>query len=110
MMGPAISEVEAQGKPAYGMTPDPAGPQIEVGRQLFVAKGCITCHVHIRVYSYSEYMTVGVGPNLTKFSASPEALRLRLKDPASVKSDTQMPNLELSDAEIEALIVFINSK
>jgi cytochrome c1 len=47
---------------------------------------------------------------LSNFSASPEALRLRLKDPASVKSDTWMPNLNLSDAEIEALIAFINSK
>ncbi len=35
---------------------------------------------------------------------------LRLKDPKLVKSDTQMPNLHLSEAEIEALIAFINSK
>ena len=49
-------------------------------------------------------------PNLSKFSASPEALRLRLKDPASVKSDTNMPNLDLAEDEIEALIAFINSK
>jgi hypothetical protein len=106
-----IPEVEAQGKPQYGMTADPAGPQIEMGRRLFVAKGCITCHVNSKVANASEYWTIEMGaPNLTKFSASPEALRLRLKDPASVKSDTQMPNLNLSDEEIEALIAFINAK
>jgi mono/diheme cytochrome c family protein len=106
----AVPEVEAQGKPSYGMTSDPNASQIETGRRLFVAKGCITCHFNTKVHSYSEYMTVEVGPNLTKFSASPEALRLRLKDPASVKSDTQMPNLNLSEEEIEALIAFINAK
>ncbi len=56
-------------------------------------------------------MTIDMGaPDLSKFSASPEALHLRLKDPASVKSDTMMPNLELKETEIEALIAFINSK
>jgi hypothetical protein len=35
---------------------------------------------------------------------------MRLKDPASVKSDTQMPNLDLTEAEILALVAFINSK
>jgi hypothetical protein len=78
---------------------------------LFIPKGCITCHQNARVTHASEYSTIESGaPNLTIFSAGPEALRLRLKDPSSVKSDTQMPNLGLADYEIEALIAFINSK
>jgi hypothetical protein len=36
-------------------------------------------------------------------------LEMRLKDPTSVKSDTKMPELELSESEIAALIEFINS-
>jgi hypothetical protein len=85
--------------------------QVELGRQLFVAKGCITCHSNSKISDLSKYMTIEMGaPDLSKFSASPEALRLRLKDPTQVKSDTMMPNLELSESEIEALIVFINSK
>jgi len=36
-------------------------------------------------------------------------LRIHLKNPADAKSDTQMPNLNLSEEEIEALIAFINS-
>jgi mono/diheme cytochrome c family protein len=85
--------------------------QVELGRQLFLAKGCITCHYNSKAASNSEYWTIEMGAtNLSSFTASPEALRLRLKDPSSVKSDTQMPNLNLSEAEIEALIAFINSK
>jgi hypothetical protein len=49
-------------------------------------------------------------PDLSNFSASPEVLRLRLQDPRLVNSNTQMPDLNLSDAEIEALIAFINFK
>jgi hypothetical protein len=85
--------------------------QVDVGRQLFVAKGCITCHSDSKASGSSDYMTISMGaPDLSKFSASPEALRLRLKDPTQVKSDTMMPNLDLREAEIEALIAFINSK
>ena len=84
--------------------------EVELGGQLFVAKGCIACHANNKVENASDYWRTDAGPNLTTFSASPEALRLRLKDPSSVKSDTQMPDLNLSEFEIEALIVFINSK
>jgi hypothetical protein len=104
--GLAVPEAEAQSQPA-----DPSTSQAEFGERLFVAKGCLTCHLNSKVTLASEYQTIQMGaPDLTKFSASPEALRLRLKDPSSVKSDTRMPNLNLSAAEIEALITFINSK
>ena len=103
--------VEAQSKSSAEVASAPSISQVELGRQLFLAKGCITCHYNSRAASESEYWTIDMGaPNLSKFSASPEALMLRLKDPASVKSDTQMPNLDLTKVEIEALIAFINSK
>jgi len=89
---------------------NPLMPDVELGRQLFVAKGCITCHHNNKLENAYAYQTVDMGaPNLTKFSANPETLRMRLKDPASVKSDTQMPNLNLSESEIESLIAFLNS-
>jgi cbb3-type cytochrome oxidase cytochrome c subunit len=81
---------------------------VEWGRELFVAKGCLTCHSHLETNQFREF-GVDTGPDLTNFSASPEYLRMRLNDPSSVKSDTRMPKLTLSDAEIEALIAFINS-
>ena len=103
--------VEAQSKPSVEMSSDSSVSQVELGRQLFVAKGCVTCRVNTKVALVSDYWTIDMGaPNLSKFSASPEVLRLRLKDPTLVKSDTQMPNLHLADDEIEALIAFINSK
>jgi hypothetical protein len=108
---PTVPAVEAQSKSSAEVVKVSSISQVELGRQLFVAKGCITCHVNNKVAHASNYWTVYMGaPNLTDFSASPEALRLRLKDPTSVKSDTQMPNLNLSDTEIDALIAFINSK
>ena len=88
-----------------------AAAQVELGKKLFVAKGCITCHVNTKAASHSEYWTIEMGaPNLSKFSASPEVLMIRLKDPSAAKSDTKMPNLDLKKTEIEALIAFINSK
>lgn len=110
--GSSVPEsVEAQSKSVVEAASAPSISQVELGRQLFLAKGCITCHYNSKAASESEYWTIDMGaPNLSKFSASPEALRLRLKDPTLVKSDTQMPNLGLKETEIEALIAFINSK
>jgi hypothetical protein len=103
--------VEAQSKTSSETSGDSSISQIELGQQLFVAKGCITCHVNSKVTLGSDYWTIDMGaPNLSAFSASPEVLQIRLKDPKLAKSDTQMPNLHLADDEIEALIAFINSK
>jgi mono/diheme cytochrome c family protein len=106
---PAAGAERASVSEAVG---DSSISQIELGQQLFVAKGCITCHVNTRVPNYYDYWTINPegATNLSNFSASPEILRIRLKDPTAAKSDTQMPNLGLSDAEIEALIAFINSE
>ena len=101
--GAAVPAVEAQNVSSI--------PQVELGRQLFIAKGCITCHQNSRAASSSDYWTIEMGaPNLSKFSANPEVITMRLKDPSSVKSDTRMPNLGLSEAEVKALVAFINSK
>jgi cytochrome c2 len=111
MPGATALEVEAQSKPASKAPMASSVSQIELGEQLFIAKGCITCHVNNKVDQASTYVTIEMGAtNLTKFKSSPEALRLRLKDPAAVKSDTKMPNLGLKETEIEALIAFINSE
>lgn len=108
--GSSASGLEAQSKPPSAAPVNSSLAQVELGRQLFLAKGCITCHINNRASLGSEYWTVPVGTNLSNFSANPEVLFMRLKDPASVKSDTQMPNLDLTKVEIEALVAFINSK
>ena len=103
--------VEAQSKSSAEVVNASSISPVELGRQLFAAKGCITCHYNTKIASSADYWTIEMGaPDLSKFSASPEVLQLRLKDPTLVKSDTQMPNLHLADDEIYALIAFINSK
>ena len=91
---PAVSAV---------VTEDPAA----CGRALFQAKGCVGCHQHREVNPGSG---VSVGPDLSSRSLEPDFLRSWLKDPAAVRPGTQMPNLHLSDQEIEALIAFLVSE
>lgn len=114
VVGSAVPAVEAESESPAKVVSDTSISQVELGQQLFVAKGCITCHTNAKVSNSSDYWTINMegaaNTNLTNFSASPEILRIRLKNPQDAKSDTQMPNLGLSDAEIEALIAFINSK
>jgi hypothetical protein len=108
----SASAVEAQTQSkAEVVQSDSSLSQVEYGRQLFIAKGCITCHYNSKAASRSEHWTIETGaPDLSSFSASPEVLFIRLKDPSAAKSDTQMPDLGLREAEIEALVAFINSK
>jgi hypothetical protein len=111
LLGGAIPAVEAQSKASSELSAESAVSQAELGRQLFLAKGCITCHYNDRAASRSEHWTIEIGaPDLSNYSSAPEILFIRLKDPAAAKSDTQMPNLDLKESEIEALIAFINSK
>lgn len=86
----------------------PAAPALapaELGEKLFAAKGCVTCHIH-PAFAGKDYASVGI-KDLTGYTAIPEYLRVWLKDPASVKPETEMPNLELKEGEIEALIAFL---
>ncbi|MFO7538453.1 MAG: hypothetical protein R6X32_10390 [Chloroflexota bacterium] len=84
-----------------------AAATAEMGEILFVAKGCIICHQHDGI---TTAQNVGpVGPNLTNYVAGPDFLRLWLADPAAVRPNTWMPNLELEADEIEALIAFLNT-
>jgi cytochrome c2 len=86
----------------------PVAPDLtpaELGEKLFVAKGCVTCHIH-PAFAGKDYVSVGI-KDLTGYTAIPEYLRVWLKNPASVKPETEMPNLELKEGEIEALIAFL---
>jgi hypothetical protein len=112
MTGTAAAEVEAQGKVSADLSSESSPAQAELGRQLFLAKGCITCHYNDRAVARGgDYWTIEMGaPDLSNYSSAPEILFIRLKDPTAAKSDSKMPNLELKETEIEALIAFINSK
>ena len=74
------------------------------GKAVFQAKGCASCHAHVAVGSTS----LEVGPPLTNYRADPTYLQRWLRDPQAVKPTTTMPNLNLSDDEITALIAFLS--
>jgi hypothetical protein len=113
LLGTTIPQVEAQtgSEKTSELSAEASLAQAELGRQLFLAKGCITCHHNDRAAGRDEYWTIEMGaPDLSSYSAHPEVLFIRLKDPVAAKSDAKMPNLGLKETEIEALIAFINSK
>lgn len=97
------------------------------GAQVFLAKGCTQCHT---VRSDGEGAPAPVpidqfgGPELTHFASRhvfagatlpeegeshDEALKRWLADPPSVKPGSYMPNLALTEEEIDSLIVWLDS-
>jgi cytochrome c551/c552 len=94
---------QTSGARAVSFTP------VERGQRLFVAKGCVSCHQHAKVEDSGTYK---VGPELTDKRFAAAYLRDFLADP-SIKPPTKnerMPNLNLNDREISALIAFINGE
>lgn len=83
----------------------------DYGRQLFGAKGCAQCHVHAAVPGSGEFggRYPGGPPDLTNRPGDPAFQRAWLRNPQSFKATTRMPNLYLSDAEIEALVAFLRA-
>ncbi|MEZ4663840.1 MAG: c-type cytochrome [Caldilineaceae bacterium] len=79
--------------------------QVALGKALFQAKGCASCHVHEATNRSSS----GFGPDLTHYVGQPEFLRRWLANPQAIKPATKMPNLQLSAAEIDAVIQFLES-
>jgi len=92
-----------------GAAPPPAPVAAARGNALFVAKGCVTCHLH-RDVSGSGVVTVG--PELTGRRWPAEYLQRFLKDPSigPQYGNARMPNLNLKDAEVAALIAFLNGE
>jgi mono/diheme cytochrome c family protein len=85
------------------------GALVERGAALYVAKGCVVCHQHAKV-SVQAFASINRGPDLTDFGASADYLSVWLANPAAVKPSTVMPALGLDEAEIEALIAFLNAE
>lgn len=79
--------------------------KVSEGRALFLAKGCVTCHRHDDAASPSS--SIEIGPALTNYEPDEAFVRRWLRDPQAIRPTTMMPNLELSESEIEALIAFL---
>ena len=83
----------------------------ERGRQLFVAKGCVTCH---SVSGTDLPGTIRQGPPLLPHKYESGFLARILANPASIPRAAgypfRMPNLSLDSTEIDALVAFINPR
>ncbi len=114
--------IEAQQEPAH--LPAEGEPGYE-GYQVFVNKGCVQCHA-IRFDDDEASINIARelfnGVDLTHFGSrdvfagaalpeegetKDEALKRWLADPPSVKPGSFMPNLALTEQEIDALIVWL---
>jgi mono/diheme cytochrome c family protein len=92
-----------------GALAPPAFTPTERGHRLFVAKGCVTCHVHGAVTGSG---VVKVGPELTQLRYPPDYLARFLEDP-TIKPPVgreRMPNLRLKQNEIAALVAFLGAE
>lgn len=81
--------------------------RVAEGRALFLAKGCVTCHRHDDAAPPSS--SIEVGTALTNYEPDEAFVRRWLRDPQAVRPTTIMPNLQLEEAEIEALIAFLSA-
>lgn len=95
---------------------DAISPTADYGRMLFYAKGCLGCH------SRGSEGSMQVGPNLAGLAeraagrvpglSAAGYVRQSLRDPqayvvGSFSGGVAMPDLDLSDDEVEALVAFL---
>jgi cytochrome c oxidase subunit 2 len=85
------------------------------GRRLFETTACINCHAVRGTAANGRF-----GPDLTHLMSratigsgaaenTPENLRLWLKDPDAIKPGSLMPAMQLSEAELDALVRYMQS-
>lgn len=87
----------------------------EDGRSLFVSKVCSGCHI---IEGIPEAQGK-VGPDLTRQAGNSlivgvlpntdENMKTWLRDPSAVKPATLMPNQNLTESEIDALLAFLRT-
>jgi len=99
--------------------PVPERSPAERGRDLFLTKGCATCHRYeglstTRILSGIDgepadwsLADAGGAPDLTHYRPDPGFVRSWLKDPRAIRPNTAMPDLGLRQEEIEALLAFL---
>lgn len=85
------------------------------GEEIF-GESCVACHV---VNGHPDNADVRIGPNLTHFASrehfaggifdndDPEQISEWLRNPQKAKPGAQMPNLGLSDDQIDALVEYL---
>lgn len=101
---------ERQGTPVR----EPATDLERQGADLLASKGCIGCHAFNGISDSSR-----VGPNLTHVASrfqiagivpySPTNMRTWLTNPVEMKPGAKMPNLNLTEQELDALVTYLDT-
>jgi mono/diheme cytochrome c family protein len=84
---------------------------VERGRQLYVSKGCVTCH---NTPAATAARTVAMGAGITRLTVAPELIgrpfpsREYVEEVMANPGRRAMPNLNLSRDEISAIATYLN--
>jgi cytochrome c oxidase subunit 2 len=88
------------------------------GQELYVSATCVACHA---IEGHPQNAGARVGPTLTHFNSretfaggildvqSDDQLRAWLRDPQDEKPGAQMPDLNLSEEQIDALVAYLRT-
>ena len=84
----------------------------ERGRQLFVAKGCVSCHAKLDNDQNAKFRFADFGPSLVCRTFPVDFLAMKIKNPAvgrnAQEGSVVMPQLELDRSEVETLVRYVN--
>jgi cytochrome c oxidase subunit II len=101
--------VLAQKKPAV------QDPTVATGRKVFETTACVNCHAIAGTNGTGRF-----GPDLTHIMSrrtiasgaadnTPENMKLWIQDPDAIKPGSLMPAMKLSDADLDALVRYIET-
>jgi cytochrome c oxidase subunit 2 len=90
-----------------------AAAQVQAGRDVFFATSCVNCHTISGTTAQGKF-----GPDLTHLMSrdtlaagaapnTPATLRDWVRDPHTRKEGALMPNMQLSDAELEQIVAYL---
>jgi len=109
-----VAEIDTNDWPPVPLGATPAAPAratpvlaqnlVAQGAAFFQSKGCATCHGR---QGEGTALAPGLKDAATRYDTA--YLTRWLRDPASVKPGAAMPNLGLNEAEIEALIIYLQT-
>ena len=88
---------------------------VEAGRRVFESTACINCHAVAGTNANGRF-----GPDLTHLMSratiasgaapnTPEKLRLWIQDPNKIKPGSLMPAMQLSDADLDAVVRYMET-
>ena len=88
-------------------------PQVKAGRDVFFSTSCVNCHTISGTSARGRF-----GPDLTHLMSrdtlasgaapnTPEKLRAWVRDPQTIKDGSLMPNMQLTEQELDQLVSYL---